>query len=306
MDNEQLNSNLNELIKNQIEICEKLDKMSKRIKKISKPKKESNYDLNNIFGDPVEQLDKIKFKQAEPKQDQKYYLCIKNFYNIKEGTVLKFKEFDNITNCDLYTYKAVCGFPESVLFEDISKEPNFIPIQQFETLKEGQYIEFTLRNGKTYKDTVCKNTYGFYLDSKEHTFIALNQMEFRNELDKKYNLHGYWPTAPTLEDLTNDLNKLITLPDLSNEVKIDKDVELEKQANELIDKFMPLVNGWKTVQGVGYVGQDNKQWIYNTWCQRKAAIKCAIVHCELIIEKRSINHFKYKDLKSQLQKMLSE
>ena len=32
MNNEQLNSNLNELIKNQIEICEKLDKMSKRSK----------------------------------------------------------------------------------------------------------------------------------------------------------------------------------------------------------------------------------------------------------------------------------
>lgn len=311
MDNEQLNSNLNELIKNQIEICEKLDKMSKRIKKISKPKKESNYDLNNIFGDPVEQLDKIKFKQAEPKQDQKYYLCIKNFYNIKEGTVLKFKEFDNITNCDLYTYKAVCGFPESVLFEDISKEPNFIPIQQFETLKEGKEIEFTLRNGKTYKARVFNlgNYFlGFGVLANDQVFKDLNQMAFKESLLSKYKdtfLHQY-PYTPTLEDLTNDLNKLITLPDLSNEVKIDKDVELEKQANELIDKFMPLVNGWKTVQGVGYVGQDNKQWIYNTWCQRKAAIKCAIVHCELIIEKRSINHFKYKDLKSQLQKMLSE
>lgn len=45
MDKDQITSNLGELIKNQIEICEKLDKIAKRIKKIGKPKKEPNYEL---------------------------------------------------------------------------------------------------------------------------------------------------------------------------------------------------------------------------------------------------------------------
>ena len=174
MDNEQLNSNLNELIKNQIEICEKLDKLAKRIKKIGKAKKESNYDLNNIFGNPVEQFDKIMFKQGgvfakgaglkspfvcagesiiskkqsdqlTPKQDQKYYLCIKDYVDIvKNGTILKdiggrIYIKDNLTK-------------DQVFLCDINScKDYFIPIQQFETLKEGQEIEFTLGMGRRIK-----------------------------------------------------------------------------------------------------------------------------------------------------------
>lgn len=356
MDKDQITSNLGELIKNQIEICEKLDKLGKRIKKIGKaknqpyflgdfitddykPKKDSNYGLDYLFGNPVEQFDKIKFKQAEPKseyrttqrnmrhncaafpepaQDQKYYLCIKDYSNIKEGTVLKFREFDKLTNCNLYTYKAVCGFPESALFVDISNEPNFIPIQQFETLKEGQEIEFTLRNWKTYKTLVKKDSCDKYTLSLWHQFgncpyQELNQIEFKTKLLKEYG-NSWWLTTNNLEDLTKELNKLITLPDLSKEVKIDKDVELEKQANELIDKFMPLVNGWDKNQpkhNECYQGAINEPviglWYYSQQNQRKAAIKCAIVHCELWIEV-AFGHAADEPLliKSQLQKMLSE
>lgn len=165
MDNEQLNSNLNELIKNQIEICEKLDKMDRKIKKLIKPKKESN--LNNIFGNPVDKL--------------------------------------------------------------------------------------------------------------------------------------------------NDITDI--------RIKTDQNESLEKQANELIDKFMPLVNGWDKNQpkhNECYQGAINEPviglWYYSQQNQRKAAIKCAIVHCELMSKefetrKYLLTELKQIDLvhlKSKLQKMLSE
>lgn len=334
MDNEQLNSNLNELIKNQIEICEKLDKLGKRIKKIGKPKKSKKeyngpcsidleYIKQQVFSDcgMLHALANSSLLKAEPNQDQKYYLCIKDYSNIKEGTVLKFREFDKLTNCNLYTYKAVCGFPESALFVDISNEPNFIPIQQFETLKEGQEIEFTLRNGKTYKTLVKKDSCDKYTLSLWHQlgncpYQELNQIEFKTNLLKEYG-NSWWLTTNNLEDLTKELNKLITLPDLSKEskhIKTDQNESLLVQANELIDKFMPLVNGWDKNQpkhNECYQGAINEPviglWYYSQQNQRKAAIKCAIVHCELWIEV-AFGHAADEALliKSQLQKMLSE
>lgn len=327
MDKDQITSNLGELIKNQIEICEKLDKIAKRIKKIGKPKKEPNYELKGgVFAKGADSkspfvcagesiISKKQSDQLTPKQDQKYYLCIKPFGLFKEGLILKYKHYCSLLNDHFYNcINGVYG----IYLKDIKREPEyFIPIQQFETLKEGQDIEFTLRNGKAYKCTV-KWAGGFYLNNgveNIESFKDLNQVDFLHSLYAKYKIiRAGWPESPTLEDLTNDINKLITLPDLSKEVKIDKDVELEKQANELIDKFMPLVNGWKTVDGMGYIGQDSKQWIYNTWCQRQAAIKCAIVHCELMSKefetrKYLLTELKQIDLvhlKSQLQKMLSE
>jgi predicted RNase H-like nuclease (RuvC/YqgF family) len=158
MDNEQLTSNLGELIKNQIDICEKLDKIGKQIKKIGKPKKPSNYDLNNIFGNPVEQLDKITCKQAEPKPEQ---------------------------------------------------------------------------------------------------------------------------------------------------------TDIRKQANDLVDKFKPLVNGWEKMNRVDCslaAVTDGSYWSYGQLNQRKAAIKCAIVHCELMKQQLIVDpeYHTYNNLKSELQKMLSE
>ena len=46
---------LKELIINQNDICKAVNKLSRKVKKLSKP----NCDLNNIFGDPVGELDKI-------------------------------------------------------------------------------------------------------------------------------------------------------------------------------------------------------------------------------------------------------
>lgn len=329
MNNEQITSNLGELIKNQIEICEKLDKIAKRIKKIGKPKKEPNYELKGgVFAKGADSkspfvcagesiISKKQSDQLTPKQDQKYYLCIKPFGLFKEGLILKYKHYCSLLNDHFYNcINGVYG----IYLRDIKREPEyFIPIQQFETLKEGQDIEFTLRNGKTYKARVFNlgNYFlGFGVLANDQVFKDLNQMAFKESLLSKYKdtFLNQYPYTPTLEDLTNDINKLITLPDLSKEVKIDKDAELEKQANELIDKFMPLVNGWDKNQpkhNECYQGAINEPviglWYYSQQNQRKAAIKCAIVHCELWIEV-AFGHAADEPLliKSQLQKMLSE
>lgn len=323
MNNEQLNSNLNELIKNQIEICEKLDKMSKRIKKISKPKKESNYELKGgVFAKGADSkspfvcagesiISKKQSDQLTPKQDQKYYLCIKDYVDIvKNGTILKdiggrIYIKDNLTK-------------DQVFLCDINScKDYFIPIQQFETLKEGQEIEFTLRNGKTYKGVIYGSIDNCLVGSinggNSKPFLDLNQDLFYYDLCKKYkhNESGLdWPEAPTLEDLTNDINKLITLPDLSKEAKIDQNesIAMRIKADKLVVSFFDLVNGW---QESGLKGEfelkDKTLWNYKPAWKRKAAIMVAIKHCELWIEV-AFGHAADEPLliKSQLQKMLSE
>ena len=243
MNNEQITSNLGELIKNQIEICEKLDKIGKQIKKIGKPKNQPYFlgdFITDKYFDPkfideqtsytpkqfANAMNSLKFKQAgdkvvneveTPKQNQKYNLCIKDFsIFIKEGQIFKKWGNDYIAIDDLYYIKT----------DKLLNNPNhFIPIQQFEILKEGQEIEFTLRNGKTYKVKVMKTDPSlttkdhdiYYLSCYDEPFNDLGQTQYRNKLNGIYS--NTWdppyPSAPTLEDLTKDLNTLITLPDLS-------------------------------------------------------------------------------------------
>jgi hypothetical protein len=92
-----------------------------------------------------------------------------------------------------------------------------------------------------------------------------------------------------------------------------KEVDIEKKANELIDKFMPLVNGWVKAEPNGCVEAitvvSYTTWYYNSSNQRKAAIKCAIQHLELDIKKRKTSWLStdgMPELITQLQKMLSE
>lgn len=206
MDNEQLTSNLGELIKNQIEICEKLDKMDRNFKKFKKSispiiafevkqnifdmvskdidfikQEPSNYDLNNIFGNPVHELDEILFKQG--------------------GVFAKGSD---------------------------QKSP----------------------------------------------FVCASESII----------------SPKQPDQT----------------------DLRKQANDLVDKFMPLVNGWHLLSPLPtdmyYSDSSALKWCFSMVEQRKAAVKCAIVHCELMMSELIIDpkFHQWNDLKSELQKMLSE
>lgn len=73
-----------------------------------------------------------------------------------------------------------------------------------------------MRNGKIHRGIVCRNTIGYFIDVVEDgPFIDLQQNKYKQELNTKYKNNGLWPNAPTLDELTQDLNKLITLPDLS-------------------------------------------------------------------------------------------
>lgn len=195
--------------------------------------------------------------------------------------------------------------------------------QQFETLKVGQEIEFTLMNGKTYKTKVEKNSCNLYQLScypeysrEDCPFESLNQIEFKDQLNKKYGT-SMWPNTPTLEDLTNDLNKLITLPDLSCKSTDSTNCESYViQAKEAVDKFMPLVNGWVKCQpfaegskifeheGNGHI--DQSFWKWNIVNYRKAAIKVAIAHFELIQNQGGwLTHIDCVQIIGELNKMLA-
>jgi hypothetical protein len=56
MTDQEIKDYLKELIINQNDICKAVNKLSRKVKKLSK---HSNYDLNNIFGDPFGELDKV-------------------------------------------------------------------------------------------------------------------------------------------------------------------------------------------------------------------------------------------------------
>ncbi len=122
-------------------------------------------------------------------------------------------------------------------------------------------------------------------------------------------------TGANFEKWDTQIQKETPLADLN------KEVEIEKQANELINHFMPLVNGWVKAERLEINcthGSDRSLKIDSTnipfenWScsipnQRKAAIRCAIKHCELKNEFITFESDRNNEaIKSQLQKMLSE
>lgn len=91
---------------------------------------------------------------------------------------------------------------------------------------------------------------------------------------------------------------------------LNKEVEIEKQANELIDHFMPLVNGWRE-DGPTSTSKDVKiHGVVHSWSmsiRRKNAIKVAIRHCELKAMFIPLSSMVQNELViEQLQKMLSQ
>ena len=87
--------------------------------------------------------------------------------------------------------------------------------------------------------------------------------------------------------------------------KFYKDQELEFKCEELIAKFMPLVTKWK-FEGNTIVNQEETYsgvWSYSDNNKRKAAIKIAILHCELnMVLPLTTKHF--ETIKNKLEKML--
>ena len=95
-----------------------------------------------------------------------------------------------------------------------------------------------------------------------------------------------------------------------------KDESYIIQAKEAVDKFMPLVNGWVKCQpfaegskifeheGNGHI--DQSFWKWNIVNYRKAAIKVAIAHFELIQKQGGwLTHIECVQIIGELQKMLA-
>lgn len=332
---------------------------------------------NMIINSTKEGLEKNTefFKKVETKATTIYhdFICSKDYVFIngvvKKGTTLKkFKgdyEPDRITSFYFFIddkgtenlfplsfletnsehFKIVYSFP-FVTDKEIKINANKTINEQqtkFDLLEENQIIEFKLRNGKRYKAQVLRDlsTETYYLNSNDGSnaiyFHDLNQMDYKNNLNKLYGNNDVYPSAPDLECLTNDLNTLIQLPDLSNKetpladlpkvviaetktcdeniiiqhTKLDEkfynDQGLEFKCEELIAKFMPLVTKWK-FEGNTIVNQEETYsgvWSYSDNNKRKAAIKIAILHCELnMVLPLTTKHF--ETIKNKLEKMLSE
>lgn len=117
---------------------------------------------------------------------------------------------------------------------------------------------------------------------------------------------------PQAGDQIAEPTKETPLTDLANEV------EIEKQANELVKHFRPLVNGWiksspfddgtKILEEEGNGKIDQSFWKWSISNCNKAAIKVAIKHCELYNSGvvSGVNYEWSELIKSQLQKMISE
>lgn len=244
LSDQEIKDYLKELITTNVDICNAVNKLSRKVKKLSKP---SNYDLNNIFGDPVAELDKV-------------FDCCK----IQAG--------DKVVN--------------------EPKKPHF------ETLEIGQKIEFTLKNGKSYNCKVLSQEGKVFLfnlgeGSNDTPFRDLNQIEFKNNLNRKRGelrrisiYDTSWPEAPTLKDLINDLNTLIDLPDLTAKetplTDLNNEVQLEKQAKELVKGIEQFTNGWYEVDSSKSI--DKKAWTYNLRTKQIQATKASIEAITFILE----------------------
>lgn len=88
-----------------------------------------------------------------------------------------------------------------------------------------------------------------------------------------------------------------------------REVDFEKQANEAIDKFMPLVTGWRANDPCGLRDAEVKKvvWSLSDYNHKKAAIKVAIAHFELIQKQGGwLAHIDTVQIINELKKMLSE
>lgn len=88
-----------------------------------------------------------------------------------------------------------------------------------------------------------------------------------------------------------------------------KDESYIIQAKEAVDKFMPLVTGWRANDPCGLRDAEVKKvvWSLSDYNHKKAAIKVAIAHFELIQKQGGwLTHIDCVQIINELQKMLSE
>lgn len=87
-----------------------------------------------------------------------------------------------------------------------------------------------------------------------------------------------------------------------------KDESYIIQAKEAVDKFMPLVTGWRANDPCGLRDAEVKKvvWSLSDYNHKKAAIKVAIAHFELIQKQGGwLTHIECVQIIGELQKMLA-
>lgn len=109
------------------------------------------------------------------------------------------------------------------------------------------------------------------------------------------------------------VKKETPLSDLNTEVQREQEEQEKytKLANELVEVFMPLVNGWERLEkNESTFWKAGSYWSYSSPNKRKAAIMCASEHCKLMLndKKLAFPHWlqEMNLIYLQLQKMLSE
>lgn len=163
------------------------------------------------------------------------------------------------------------------------------------SLKNGKMMldDKSIMGLNSYPDYVCVKDVDIYDDIK-----CGNVFKFFEGIGYK-NICYPSDTIILPEFFTVDHKDHFKVYDPKKEVEAEK---LNKQCEELIEKFMPLVSKWK-FEGNTIINEAehyNGVWSYSDNNKRKAAIRCAILHCELC------NHDSSAKLILQLQKMLSE
>ena len=216
--------------------------------------------------------------------------------------------------------------PNTKIFEWIAKEDDSKVTGWNEpNQNESEYPDYVCMkdfNRYIIKGTILK--YGFvnkYL-GKCYQSTTNKQICYAPELfkDNKEYFEVYQPKKETpLADLNKEVQEeLEKRNDLSCKSTDSTNCESYViQANEAVDKFMPLVNGWEKCQpfaegskifeheGNGHI--DQSFWKWNIVNYRKAAIKVAIAHFELIQKQGGwLTHFDCVQIINELQKMLSE
>lgn len=216
--------------------------------------------------------------------------------------------------------------PNTKIFEWIAKEDDSKVTGWNEpNQNESEYPDYVCMkdfNRYIIKGTILK--YGFvnkYL-GKCYQSTTNKQICYAPELfkDNKEYFEVYQPKKETpLADLNKEVQEeLEKRNDLSCKSTDSTNCESYViQANEAVDKFMPLVNGWEKCQpfaegskifeheGNGHI--DQSFWKWNIVNYRKAAIKVAIAHFELIQKQGGwLTHIDCVQIIGELTKMLSQ
>ena len=256
---------------------------------------------NPDFFREFETQNKILSKEVTNKFNDKYpdYICIKDLieHQIKRGDIFRYKLMEHNSG---YYYKNISsdskiGYTHNFLKQDYR--------YHFEV--DQDKIEFHDKDG--YAWFVITKSNKFWQDFAKKKAEEINPFEIKKNPDGSYYFEISINKKAT--PLANLQKEVIAEQLTKLDEKFYKDQGLEFKCEELIEKFMPLVTKWK-FEGNTIVNQEETYsgvWSYSDNNKRKAAIKIAILHCELLLCKIiHAHHYANTSLiKNQLEKMLA-